>query len=117
MANLTRGERFLECQRNNFVVLILDKEAFHLLPFILNMLHHFCNLYSAHNRVCAGNGRDNIAGHVLNFVESLLFYAEAMHSEVGSTCDKVNNVVVVLLKCDHSVFQFLLGQSVERFSK
>jgi hypothetical protein len=81
------------------------------------MFHHLCDLDSTDNRVCTCNGWDNISSHVLNFVESLLFYAEAMHSEICSTSNKVNNVVIVFFESNHPIFNLLFGQSEEGLSE
>ena len=56
---------------------------------------HLDNLQPTNNRISAGDCRDDIACHVLNLVERLLLDAEAFHSEIGHTGDKVDDIVVI----------------------
>lgn len=78
--------------------MILNEVAFHFVLPPPQIFHHFNDLNPADDRVCAGNGRDDVSSHVFDFVEGLLLDAEAGHSEVGSCTDEVYDIVIVFLE-------------------
>jgi len=102
MTYLTSGKSFLQRKWYNLIALILNKETLHFFMLIFDVLHHFCDLNSTNYGVGARNGWNNVACHIFDFIKSLFFNAKAMHSQVCSTRNKMDDIVVIFLKGNHS---------------
>lgn len=72
-------KRLFQFDCHNLVFLVLDKVALHFLLCISQIFDHLDYLNATNDGVGAGDSGDDVACHVLYFVERLLLDVEAMH--------------------------------------
>lgn len=78
--------------------MVLDEVALHFLLSVPQVFDHLDDFYAADYGVGAGDCWDDVACHVLDFVERLLLDVEAMHPEVGCAADEMDDIVIVFLE-------------------
>lgn len=97
-ADRASSKRFLEFDSHYLVFLVLDEVALHFLLGVSQVFDHLDDFNSTNDGVGAGDSWDDVACHVLDFVERLLLNAEAMHSEIGGAADEMDDIIVVFLE-------------------
>lgn len=101
MTHLASLKTALSSETDYFCIQVLDKIRFHFMSLIFNQFHHFDDFNPTYDRVGTGDCWHDVSCHVLNLIERLLLNVETVHSEVGCTRNKVNDVVVIFLKSNH----------------
>lgn len=78
-ADSASSKRLFQFDGHYLILLVLDEVALHFLLCISQIFYHLNYLNATNDGVSAGDCGNDIASHVLYFVERLLLDVEAMH--------------------------------------